>query len=152
MCFSMLYLQEILWPSEELHCHSEDPNQRHLVSKQTGPRLFGIHYQPESKQNNDIKQNFFHSKLAFFNSIWHLKIVERSSSITQTAHVLLMFTCFHCKTLQSIFEYNVNNIWCQYNFRAEQRVFSNLIGWAVPDMTLYKPLRAVYITFWRPGY
>ena len=34
-----------------------------------------------------------------------------------------------------------------YNFRAEQRVSSNLIGRAVPYMTLYKPLQAVYITF-----
>ena len=39
-----------------------------------------------------------------------------------------------------------------YNFRAEQRVSSNLIGRAVPYMTLYKPLKAVYITFSRPGY
>ena len=33
----------------------------------------------------------------------------------------------------------------QYNFRAEQRVYSNLIGRAVPYMTLYKPLQAVYM-------
>ena len=39
-----------------------------------------------------------------------------------------------------------------YNFRAEQRVSSNLIGPGVPYMTLYKPLQAVYITFTRPGY
>ena len=40
----------------------------------------------------------------------------------------------------------------KYNFRAEQRVSSNLIGRAVPYMALYKPLQAVYITFLRPGY
>ena len=33
-----------------------------------------------------------------------------------------------------------------------KRVSSNLIGRAVPYMTLYKPLQAVYITFSRPGY
>ena len=31
------------------------------------------------------------------------------------------------------------------------RVSSNLIGRAVPNMTLYKSLQAVYITFSRPG-
>ena len=32
-----------------------------------------------------------------------------------------------------------------HNFRVEQRNSSNLIGRAVPYMTLYKPLQAVYI-------
>ena len=35
----------------------------------------------------------------------------------------------------------------KYNFRAEKRVSSNLIGRAVSHMTLYKPLQAVYIAF-----
>ena len=39
----------------------------------------------------------------------------------------------------------------KYNFRAEQRVSSNLIGRAAPCVTLYKPLKAVYITFLRHG-
>ena len=40
----------------------------------------------------------------------------------------------------------------KYNFRAEQRVSRNLIGRAVPYLTLYSPLQAVNITFSRPGY
>ena len=39
-----------------------------------------------------------------------------------------------------------------YNFRTGQRVSCNLIGRAVPYMTLYKPFQAVYITFSRPGH
>ena len=39
-----------------------------------------------------------------------------------------------------------------YNFRAEQRVYSNLIGQVVLYITLYKPLQVVYITFSRHGY
>ena len=44
------------------------------------------------------------------------------------------------------------NICYWYNFRAEQRASCNLIGRAVPYMTLYKPFQAIYITFSRRGY
>ena len=47
---------------------------------------------------------------------------------------------------------NDDDNYIKYNFRAEQRVSSNLIGQALPYMKLYKPLQAVYITFSRPGY
>ena len=46
----------------------------------------------------------------------------------------------------------LTNMYIQYNFRAEQRVSSNLIGCAIPYMTLYLPRQTRNITFLRPSY
>ena len=51
-----------------------------------------------------------------------------------------------------VYMYTLSNLYLnikyQYNFRAEQKVSSNLIDQAVPHTTLHKLLQAVYIKNW----